>query len=336
MKSKGFTLIELIVVMAVFLFVIGAAIGIFISIIQSQKRVLSEQQFLNQISYVEEHMSKALRMAGKDTTGGCLGQAGYIYLLTRYNTSTALFRGIKFLNQSEVDSSGNPVCQEFFLAGAGTPADPYVLKELKNSNNNDNAVPLTSSNLQISNYLIRFGINGSTGGTLYSDSCQSTVQCGASDVDLFQPRVTILLNIKIPGEKLTRTIQTSVSQRNFNVTAVQRLKVIGESCTSGSDCQSGYCDTYNHVCSNGDRGDGCGSGYDCYSLYCDTYNHICTYGSLGEGCGSRPDCYSLYYCDTYNHICTYGSWPDGCGANTDCQSGYCDTYNHVCWYWFFW
>ena len=36
--KRGFTIIELIIVMAVFLFVIGAAIGIFISIVKNQKR----------------------------------------------------------------------------------------------------------------------------------------------------------------------------------------------------------------------------------------------------------------------------------------------------------
>ena len=65
-KSAGFTIIELIVVMAVFLFVIGAAISVFISIIQHQKRVLAEQQILNQISYVEEYMSKSLRTANTE------------------------------------------------------------------------------------------------------------------------------------------------------------------------------------------------------------------------------------------------------------------------------
>ena len=60
-NNKGFTLIELIVVMTVFLLVIGAAMGIFISIVQNQKKILSEQELLNQISYVEEYMSKALR-----------------------------------------------------------------------------------------------------------------------------------------------------------------------------------------------------------------------------------------------------------------------------------
>ena len=113
--SKGFTLIELIVVMAVFLFVIGAAMGIFISIIQNQKKVLSEQQLLNQISYAEEYMSKAMRMAKVEENENCLIDSqgtdypGYIYLLTRYDINSQLYRGIKFINQN------SSICQEFFL-----------------------------------------------------------------------------------------------------------------------------------------------------------------------------------------------------------------------------
>ena len=51
--KKGFTIIEMVVVMAVFLFIVGAAISIFISVIQNQRRVLAEQQTLNQISYLQ-------------------------------------------------------------------------------------------------------------------------------------------------------------------------------------------------------------------------------------------------------------------------------------------
>jgi len=241
--SKGFTLIELIVVMAVFLFIIGAAIGVFVSIIQNQKKILSEQQLLSQISYIEEHMSKALRMAKMEPIDGsdpCLKDyPGYIYLLTRYDTNLALFRGIKFINQSG-DSSGNSICQEFFLDTDG------ILKETEWVNGVAGAaVALTSPNLQINS--VRFSINGSDGSASIpnSASCPTNIQCGASNADLVQPRVTILLNANITGSGLgtgtpcnppainctngeacdlsthicvpTRTIQTTVSQRNLNV-----------------------------------------------------------------------------------------------------------------------
>ncbi len=241
-QSKGFTLIELIVVMAVFLFIIGAAIGIFISIIQNQKKVLAEQQILSQISYAEEYMSKALRMAAADTNNTCL-PSGYIYLLTNYDTSgpnAGFFRGIKFINKSD-----NDACQEFFLGNC----DPNntassVLCETKWIDGvAEPAVAITSSALQINS--VRFSINGSDGSTA---GCSDPNQCGAlSNTSSFpqpQPRTTILLNVTIPAENQgisancssnadclpnqacelsvhkcasTRTIQTTVSQRNLNV-----------------------------------------------------------------------------------------------------------------------
>jgi len=262
-KSRGFTLIELAVVLATFLFVIGAAIGIFIYIVQHQKKVLAEQQLLSQISYAEEHMSKALRMAKIETTEGCLvdthGSAtdntGYIYLLTRYDQDLQAFKGIKFINQSD-----NNACQEFFLDN--DDLENIVLKELKNSTNDSDAVPLTSTNMQIKS--VKFSINGSNGSTFASASCPTDSQCGASIEDSVQPRVTILLNISIPGDRQepTRTIQTTVSQRN-----IAALSDIGAPCTTGADCISGYC--YNNICSAAEPG-GCSSDYDCEpGYYCD-------------------------------------------------------------------
>lgn len=205
-KGKGgFTLIELIVVMVVFLFIIGAAIGIFISVVRNQKQVLSEQELLNQISYVEEYMSKALRVAAADTSGSCLplgsNNEQYIYLLTHYNTSgqnAGFFSGVKFINQL------NGVCQEFFWDTDG------ILKEIKDG---AAAVALTPSDLQI-NY-VRFSINGSDGS---AKDCANPNQCGASNADPVQPRLAILLGVKISGAGgQNRIIQTTVSQRNLNV-----------------------------------------------------------------------------------------------------------------------
>jgi type II secretory pathway pseudopilin PulG len=218
----GFTIIEMVVVMAVFLFVVGAAIGIFLSIIQQQKKVLAEQQFLNQISYVEEYMSKALRMAEKDSSSdpssACLidnsstspdpGQThkNYSYLLTR--PENGFFTGIKFINASDEGR-----CCEFYL---DTTTTPYVLKQIKSpngssDNNDSDAVALTASGMKIN--FVRFGIDRTTG-------CLGSCPIGDQDPNysFFQPRVTMLLNVSIPGDSQSaRTIQTTISQRNLNV-----------------------------------------------------------------------------------------------------------------------
>ncbi|MCX6723319.1 MAG: type II secretion system protein [Candidatus Staskawiczbacteria bacterium] len=199
-KERGFTLIEVIVVIAVFLFIIGAAVGIFISIIENQKKILAEQQFLNQISYIEEYMSKALRMAKTAGATDCIPE-GYIYELTQLKGG--YYQGIKFMNQI---NSINGICQEFYLDTDG------VLKESKN---NADAMPLTSDSMKIN--FVRFSINGSDGSV--SGLTCDIGHCGASNIDGIQPRATILLNVKIPGDNKEpdRTIQTTVSRRNLNV-----------------------------------------------------------------------------------------------------------------------
>ena len=233
-NKKGFTLIELVVVMAVFLFVVGAAVSIFLSVIQNQKKVLSEEQLLNQISYAEEYMSKAMRMATSDVVGTCLvdnsissphpGQyyQGYDYLLTRpdincdssVDPECGFYTGIKFINLSD-----NNACEEFYLDMSTTP---YVLKELKSvDSNNDNddshAVALTSSKMKIN--FIRFGIDGTNG-------CYGGCPVGDqnSNVAYLQPRITTLLNVIIQGDSQAgaRTIQTTISQRNLNINNGQR------------------------------------------------------------------------------------------------------------------
>ena len=217
-KSKGFTIIELIVVMAVFLFVVGAAITIFISIVSNQRKVLSEQQILNQISYTQEYMSKALRMAKialteSDLTCMGSGNSGYIYLFTRYDVATQTFKGVKFINQSNLDASGEPICQEFFIDHEN-PSDastPLVVKEIK-----DGVGPtdITSPDLTI-NYM-KLAVKGSDGT---DNGCASTDQCGAYQLDDVQPRITMLLNVEMPnnGSPQTKVFQTTVSQRNLKV-----------------------------------------------------------------------------------------------------------------------
>jgi len=219
----------MVVVMAVFLFIIGAAMGIFISIVQHQKRVLAQQQLVNQIGYVEEYMSKALRMADTDSiktdpSSNCITQ-GLIYQLM--TPVSGVYTGIEFLNASESD-----ICQEFFLDTNG------ILKETKTTATGTTTVPLTSPNVQITS--VRFSVNGKDGSVAgqgcSGDPCGALANTVSNPTLQPQPRVTILLNMSIPGEDtnnicdgtcpcdsstnkclVQRTIQTTVSRRNLNV-----------------------------------------------------------------------------------------------------------------------
>jgi prepilin-type N-terminal cleavage/methylation domain-containing protein len=120
----GFTLIELLASVAIFSLIVGGASGIFISAIRTQRKTLSNQELLDQTSYLIEYMSRALRMAKKDVTGICISP-NLNYAITRSG------EGIKFMN-----SGGS--CQEFYLSGD-------QLKEEKAGVRLD----LTSANLKV-------------------------------------------------------------------------------------------------------------------------------------------------------------------------------------------
>jgi prepilin-type N-terminal cleavage/methylation domain-containing protein len=198
-KTNGFTLIEVIVVMAVFMLIVGSAISIFISIVQHQKNILAEQELLNQSSYAIETISKALRMAGRDDVGDCIS-VGYNYMLSEWNLTLRGYTHIKFLNQSDIDFLGNQACQEFYL-------DDGVLKEVKRYLVADpiNPIAITSAKLKVNSLV--FAING------------DKTKEGASDIDGVQPRVTIFMDIQVSGDnsRSIGKIQTTVSQRNLNM-----------------------------------------------------------------------------------------------------------------------
>ena len=95
--DKGYTLVEMLVVALIFSIVIGSATGVFASAIKMQKYNLSYQQLLNQVSYVTEFMSRAIRMAQKDSIG-CIDGSNY------QETATSI-KFVTYHNQ----------CWEFYL-----------------------------------------------------------------------------------------------------------------------------------------------------------------------------------------------------------------------------
>ena len=192
-KNGGFTLVEMLVAISVFITVLGASSAIFVDVIRNQKRVLANHELLNQTSYVLEYMGRAIRMAKKDDIGGvnCLLGNKVNYEKTNNRIlggSPYSGPGIKFRNYENI-------CQEFFLDN-----NDYQLKESKN---NAAPLPLTSHDLKV-NF---FNIGPDDSWDQQDDSDQ--------------PRVTLFLDIKrsdFPfGEEPEVKIQTTISQRNLDV-----------------------------------------------------------------------------------------------------------------------
>jgi len=177
---KGFTLLEILVSIAIFMIAIGAITSIFISGIILQRRVLAEQEIFNQVSYALEYMGRAIRMAKKDdiSIGGvaknCLGGDKI-----NYETSGTQ-NELKFRNYKHQ-------CQRFFLQNNQIYEEKY--------DPNPRSYPLTSPSLRVTS--LRFNVSGER------------------QEDNLQPKITIFLEIERMGRRFQ--FQTTISQRDLDV-----------------------------------------------------------------------------------------------------------------------
>jgi len=181
-KNKGVTLIEMLVAVAIFSITVGAILGLFISAIRSQRKVLATQELLDQTSYVLEYMNRALRMAKKDSSGSCTGTAG-----KNYENGIDWIRFLKFEY-----AAGTDVCFKFYLSGT----------QIYESKGGAAGVPLTSNKISVN--FLKFNLSGDV----------------ISESPNLQPRVTIFLEILgrgIGGNRPKIQIQTSISQRPLDV-----------------------------------------------------------------------------------------------------------------------
>ena len=187
-QQKGFTLIELVVVLAVFMMILDVAVSMFISMIQHQKIVLQDQQLLSQVSFVLDTMSDSLRTASVDNLGSCLvddsgfSHQGDVYLLTHYNMEEGYYQGIAFISR-------DTRCREFFLDKDG------ILKE---SDNGAEPQAMLSDTFKIQ--YMRFMING-----------DKHLRLTARNLKV--PRVTLSLKIGNQNQQ-NNTFQTTISNNH--------------------------------------------------------------------------------------------------------------------------
>jgi prepilin-type N-terminal cleavage/methylation domain-containing protein len=160
---RGFTLIELLVVIAIFSIAIGSITGIFISGLSSQRRILAEQDILNQIGYAIEYMGRAIRMAKKDDIS-ISGQTKNCLSGNKVNYETPTESEIKFRNYQNQ-------CQRFYLSSN------QIFEEKDGT-----VLALTSPKIKVNT--LKFKI------------------FGESQDDTYQPRVAIFMEIESRGKKL--------------------------------------------------------------------------------------------------------------------------------------
>ncbi len=181
--KKGFTLIEMLIVALIFSVLVGAIIGVFVSVVRVQRYTLASQAMLDQTSYNMEYMSRHLRMAKKnedecdfiEEVCGLEEQNNYYYS-SNYNY-------LCFANHNEE-------CQKF------EKGDDYF--KSYNSTDYPLGLSLFSNDLTVNSFNV--ALKGEEGG------------------DGLQARATFFLDIEGDAGGFTprMKIQTTVSQRDLD------------------------------------------------------------------------------------------------------------------------
>ena len=180
--QEGFSLIELIVVMAIFGTIITAVVGSLLVMLQSQRAIVAEKEVAENTRFALEYMVRQMRVVNRyDGDGG--QPAGCVDLNTSFSTPSS--SEIFFLSQSDE-------CLHFYLQGG--------VVQLENDAGIQN---LTSSS------------------EVYVEDLSFMVT-GEDENDGLQPRVTILITARGVGtsqwaQDAQTTVQTTVSVRNLDV-----------------------------------------------------------------------------------------------------------------------
>ena len=185
MRNKGFTLVEVVVSVAVFGIIIAGPTGLFVLSLRNQNMSLALGETIDNTSHAVEYMSRALRMARKDKTGNC------ITLNYNYENPGGVTSKIRFLNYQGY-------CQQFSLIGN------QILMQKSTDG--------TSANLNTGYYM--------TSDDLGITNFQFLIVGGGQD-DNVQPRITIVFRIakSSAGTGLPAiNVETTISQRNLDVT----------------------------------------------------------------------------------------------------------------------
>lgn len=182
---QGFTLIEVMVSLAIFSLSMIVVGQLFFRSLYIQKFLVAHFQLVNEMSYNLEHISRGLRMAVKGEGASCLPQG------VNFEQTAA---GIKF---QDVNPNGTTDCVEYYLGHpADYPSGILALMERRVGTSSSFDLPLTSPKIKILNFSVT--------GTGWSQS------------DRLQPRITIYIQAQNNENEILEN-QITVSQRNPDI-----------------------------------------------------------------------------------------------------------------------
>jgi len=184
---RGFTLVEMMVSVAIFSLIMGVIAQLFFYALRAHRIILAKSQVIGEMSYNLEHISRGLRMAKKTQNSACLSAKGMNFEKTARG-------GIRFQN---VNFAGQAECAEYYL---GHPADYpegiIALMEYRAGPDRTFDLPLTSPAINVLEFAI--------------------AEYGWDQSDRLQPRVTV--HIKALGkEGQMMENQLTVSQRDLDI-----------------------------------------------------------------------------------------------------------------------
>jgi prepilin-type N-terminal cleavage/methylation domain-containing protein len=186
-KSKGFTLVETLVSLFIFGTMSVVLVNTFVGTLNTQTRILQNQDLMNQSSYALEHMGKIIRMAERDEVGSC-APAGEGYQVDN---------GVKSITFLAYDSKESVYkCVRFLL-------EDNAIKESRSTDETDDnlgvAQAITSSSVYVSD--LAFNVTGDSLG------------------DVLQPKITIMINMRynISPNPPRLIVQTTISQRKLDI-----------------------------------------------------------------------------------------------------------------------
>jgi len=190
-SEQGFTLVELLVTMFIFVLIGGAVVNLAISGISGQRQALATQEGISQASFLAEYMSRALREAEKDLGPTCVSQRGLNYeVFDDSSPPDGKNERIRFLDERDK-------CREFLLDLSSNQVKEKISSDNTEANLGTGEL-LIADNLTIVDFI--FNVEG------------------APQTDNKQPRVTFLLQMQAGAlpEKRIR-LQTTISQRIFDI-----------------------------------------------------------------------------------------------------------------------
>lgn len=185
--ARGFTLVEMIVTLAVFSLIMVAVAGLFFHALRAHRAILARSQMLGESSYNLEHIGRGLRMAKKSPDGSCLSSKGLNFEKTARG-------GVKFQN---LNSSGTTDCVEYYL---GHPGGSYgangALMESRTNTERSFDLPLTSPAVDVASLAV--------------------YDYGWAQNDDLQPRTTIHIQMRGHQNQIMDH-QITISQRDLDV-----------------------------------------------------------------------------------------------------------------------